>query len=216
VNGLRSLLGRRPARERPGLAAWIANARRVLVVDGTGPGAPPLAGSFASATVLRHETSGAPGLPFHDRDARRLPCADASFDTVVVADVLDKVLDGGTALDEALRVLAPAGALLFTQVVAPEEFEARAVWNALARMRDARHAWTLSARQLAAQVSALRLAAERDSSWEEDVDVSATARPEASAELALLAAAAATRHDDVVRDGALVAQRRAWLLVRSA
>jgi SAM-dependent methyltransferase len=216
VNVLRSLLGRRPARDRPDLAAWIANARRVLVVDGTGPGAPPLGRAFASARVLRHETSGTPGLPFHDRDPRRLPFADASFDAVVLADVLDKVLDAGTALDEALRMLAPAGALLLAQVVAPEEFEARAAWNALARMRDARHAWTPSARQLAAQVSGLRLAAERDASWDEDVDVSATLRPEASAELALLCAAAEQRHDGVVRDGELVAQRRAWLLTRRA
>lgn len=216
MNVLKTLLGRRPSRERPDLAAWIAGARRVLVVDGSGPGAAPIGESFASATVLRHETSAAPGLPFHDRDARRLPYADASFDAVVLADVLDKVLDGGTAFDESLRVLAPAGALLLVQVVSPEEFEARATWNALAHMRDARHAWTPSARQLAAQVSSLRLVTEQEASWDEDVDVSATLRPDASAELALLAAAAAQRHEAVVCDGALVAQRRAWLLTRRA
>jgi SAM-dependent methyltransferase len=214
VNVLRSLLGKRSARERPDLAAWIAGRRRVLAVDGGGPGALPVAETFRSATPLRHETSSAPGLPFHDRDARRLPFANGSFDAVVLADVLDKVLDVGTALDEAVRVLAADGALLIVQAAAPEEFEARAAWNAIARMRDPRHAWTPSARQLAAQVSSLRMQAERDAAWEEDADVSATARPDASAELALLAAAASVRQDGVVRDGALVCTRRAWLLLR--
>lgn len=214
MNVLRSLLGKRPARERPDLATWIAGARRVLVVDGSGPGVAPLADVFASATFVRHETSGATGLPFHDRDTRRLAFADASFDAVVLADVLDKVLDAGTALDDALRVLAPAGSLLLVQVVAPEEFEARAAWNAIARLRDLRHAWTPSARQLAAQVSSLRLAAERDAAWDDDVDAAATARPDAAASLALMNAAAAVRQRGVVEDGALVAARRAWLLVR--
>jgi hypothetical protein len=111
-------------------------------------------------------------------------------------------------------VLAPGGSLLLVQAAAPEEFEARAAWNALARLRDARHAWTPSARQLAAQVSSLPLAAERDAAWDEDVEVAATARPETATSLALMAAAAALRQDGVVRDGALVVQRRAWLLVR--
>ena len=214
MNVIRSLLGKRPARERPDLAEWIAGRRRVLVVDGSGPGAPPIAETFPSATLLRHETSGAPGMPFHDRDKRRLPFADKSFDAIVLADVLDKVLDVGTALDDAVRVLAADGALLIAQVAAPEEFEARAAWNAIARMRDARHAWTPSARQLAAQVSSLRMQTQRDASWEEDADVSATARPDASAELALLAAAASVRQEGVVRDGALLCARRAWLLAR--
>jgi SAM-dependent methyltransferase len=214
VNVLRSLLGRRPARERPDLAAWIADARRVLVVDGGGPDADPASASFPNATVLRHETAGAPGLPFHDRDTRRLAFADASFEAVVLVDVLDKVLDAGTAIDDALRVLAPGGSLLLVQVAAPEEFEARAAWNAIASMRDARHAWTPSPRQLAAQVSSLGLSAERDAAWDEDVDVSATARPGVAPALARMAAAAARRQGDVVRDGALVGLRRAWLLVR--
>ena len=214
MNVLRSLLGRRPARERPDLASWVAGARSVLLIDGSGPGASPLAESFPQATVQRHETSGAPGLPFHDRDTRRLPFADASFDAVVVADVLGKVLDAGAAFDDVLRVLAPRGSLLLAQAVAPEEFEARAAWNAIARMRDLRHGWTPSSRQLAAQVSSLRLAAEREAAWDEDVDASSTARPETASSLALLCAAAAVRQQGVVEGGALLVQRRAWLLVR--
>jgi SAM-dependent methyltransferase len=205
---LGSLFGKKPARGRPELAAWIADASPALVVDG---GA--WAATFSGARALRHETSGAPGLPFFDRDPRRLPAKDAEFAAVVLGDVLDEVIDVGFAVDEARRVLAPGGRLLIVQRVAPDDFEQRAVWNAVAVMRDARHTWTPSARQLAAIVSGVKMTLEREAEWEEDVDLLETTRPDMAARLALMRDAAAARGaTDVVRDGRLVVARRAVLL----
>jgi len=213
VNGIGSLFSRRTPRERPDLASWIAESAPILVVDGSGPDA--VAPTFAGATIVRHETSGAPGLPFHDRDPRRLawPADERPFRAVALADVLDKVLDVAFAIDEALRVVVDPATLVVVQTVAPEDFEERAIWNALAKMRDPRHAWTPSARQLAAQISALRMQTVREAAWEESVDPAATLRPDVADRLArMIDAAAARGADDVIRDGAFVASRRAWLL----
>jgi SAM-dependent methyltransferase len=211
VNVLASLLGRRPSRERPDLAAWLGGVVPVLVVDGDGSGA-----AFPGARVLRHETSGGPGLPFHFPDPRRLPFADGEFRAVVLAGVIDEVIDAGAAIDEACRVLAKGGLLLVVQTVAPEDFEERAIWNAIAGMREARHTSTPSGRQFAAMVSGLRMEVVREAAWEEDADSSATQRPGVADQLALMLAAAAARGaTGVVRDGALVVARRASLLRRS-
>ena len=210
MNVFASLLGRRPSRERPDLAAWLGDASPVLVIDGDGSGP-----AFPGARVLRHETSGAPGLPFHFPDARRLPFAAGEFRAVVLAGVIDEVIDAGAAIDEARRVIAKGGLLLVEQTVAPEDFEDRAIWNAIAGMRDARHASTPSGRQFAAMISGLMMEVVREASWEEDADPSATLRPGVADRLArMLAAAAARGATDVVRDGALVVTRRASLLRR--
>lgn len=209
-----SLLGRRPSRERPDLAAWIPGASPVLVVDGDGPGTQ--GAPFPGARVLRHETSGAPGLPFHERDPRRLPAREGEFRAVVLVDVLDKLIDVGFALDDARRAVAGGGFLLLVQTVSPEDFEQRAVWNAVARMRDPRQTWTPSGKQFAALTSGLGMDRVREAAWEETADPSATLRPETAAALALMLRAAAARGaTDVVRDGPLVLDRRAMLLRRS-
>jgi SAM-dependent methyltransferase len=206
-----SILGRRPSRERPDLAAWLAGISPVLVVDGDGSGA-----EFPGARVLRHETSGAPGLPFHFPDPRRLPVADGAFRAVVLAGVIDEVIDTGAAIDDACRAVAKGGLLLVSQQVAPEDFEQRAIWNAIAGMREARHTSTPSPRQYAAMISGLKLEVVREAAWEEDADAPAMLRPGMSERLAaILAAAAARGAKDVVRDGAIVAARRASLLRRS-
>ena len=207
---LESLLGRRPSRERPDLAAWLAGVSPVLVVDGDGSGA-----SFPGARVLRHETSGAPGLPCHFPDPRRLPAADGEFRAVVLAGVLDEVIDAGAAIDDACRAVAKGGLLLVSQQVSPEDFEQRAIWNAIAGMREARHTSTPSPRQYAAMVSGLRMEVVREAAWEEE-EAPATLRPGMSERVAaMLAAAAARGAKDVVRDGAFVVARRASLLRRS-
>ena len=47
-------------------------------------------------------------------DAHRLPFADDAFDTVVLSEVLEHVERPGVAFSEAVRVLAPGGALVIT------------------------------------------------------------------------------------------------------
>ncbi len=211
---LDSLLGRRPSSERPDLAAWLLGASPVLVVGEDGPGAPSM--PFPGAQVLRHETSGGPGLPFHDRDPRRLPVRDGEFRAVVLVDVLDKLLDVGFAFDDARRAVAGGGFLLVVQTVSPEDFEQRANWNAVARMRDPRQTWTPSGRQFAALSNGLGMDRVRDAAWEETADPLAASRPGTSAQLALLVAAVAARGaTGVIRDGMLVLERRAVLLRRS-
>jgi hypothetical protein len=130
-------------------------------------------------------------------------------------EVLDKVIDTGAALDEARRVLAPDGLVLLVQTVAPEDFEQRAIWNAVASMRDARHTTSPSPKQFSAMVSGGGMDVLREASWEETADPMTTARPAVVRELAtMLAAAVAREATSVVRDGALVLARRAALLRR--
>jgi hypothetical protein len=214
VNVLSSIFGRRQPRNRPELASWIASP--ALVVDGTGPGLEPAAAIFPAQTVVRHETSGGPGLPFHFPDPRRLATESGALRSVALVEVLDKVIDVGAAADEAARVVAAGGDVVVVQTVAPDDFEQRAIWNALARMRDPRHASTPSSRQLAGIISGLKMEIVRDAVWDEAVDPSETLRPDLADGLALMLAAAAARGaTDVVRDGALVVERRAWRLRRA-
>src|SRR5262249_40838426 len=53
-----------------------------------------------------------PELPYAVADARTLPFADASFDTVGIYQCLEHVPDPGRAVGEALRVLQPGGRLV--------------------------------------------------------------------------------------------------------
>ena len=206
-----SLLGRRPSRERPDLAAWVADRSPVLVIDGDGSGA-----SYSGARVVRHEVAGVQGLPFHFPDKRRLPARDAEFGAVVLADVLSKVIDVGAALDEVRRVAQRDGLVLVAQSVAPEDFEQRAIWNAIAKMRDARHASAPSARQLAAMLSGAGMPIVREAAWEATTDGAATSRPDAAQPLVRMFTAAAARGaKDVVEGGALVIAWRAYLLRRT-
>ena len=206
-----SILGRRPSRERPDLAAWLGGASPVLVMDGDGSCA-----ALQAARVLRHETAGGPGLPFHYPDPRRLPARDGEFAAVVLAGVLDQVIDAGSAIDEARRVIDRGGLLLIVQSVAPDDFEQRAIWNAIARMREPRHASTCSGRQFAALVSGCGMEVLREAAWEESADPTQTSRPETARHLALMVGAAVAHGAaEVVREGVLVVSRRASLLRRS-
>jgi hypothetical protein len=213
-----ALLGRRPSRERPDLESWIAGASPTLVVDGSGPGLESAETMFPGRPSLRHETSGGRGLPFHFPDQRRLapPGDEVSLHgAIALVDVLDKVIDVGPAVDDAVRLLTADGVLVVVQSVAPDDFEQRAVWNAVARLRDPRQTWTPSARQFATIASGLGLRPDREATWSESVDAATTLRPELATQLASLVADADARSaTEVVRDGAFHVVRRAVLLRR--
>jgi hypothetical protein len=211
------LFGRRAPSGRPDLGSWDLRAP-FIVVDGSGPGLAPVTDQFPELPPLRHVTSGGPGLPFFDGDLRRLPAGDESLELVVLWDVLDKVLDVGAAIAEAKRVLVDFDAprVLVVQSVAPEDFDDRAAWNAVSRLRDPRHTWALSARQFAVLVGSFGLVVDREADWEETADPSATLRPELAQHLALLLDGVAERGGAgfLRDDGSLVVNRRAVLLRR--
>jgi len=220
VSVLSSLFGRKQPRNRPDLEPWTQGAGALLVVDGSGPGLEPAADMFPEQTVLRHETTGGPGVPFHFPDPRRPPHPDGKFDhfygSVVLADVFDKVIDVGAAVDAAMEVVICHGELVVVQAVGPDDFEQRAIWNAIARMRDPRHASTPSSRQLGGIISGLKMEIVHEAIWDEAVDPALTLRPEFADRLALMIAAATARGaTEVLRDGALVVERRAWRLRRA-
>jgi ubiquinone/menaquinone biosynthesis C-methylase UbiE len=67
----------------------------------------------------RAEWNGAPAR-LVQTDGERLPLADASFDAVLLMQVLSAARDGRRLIAEAGRVLRPAGCLIFGRTVAPE------------------------------------------------------------------------------------------------
>ena len=91
---------------------------RVTDLVAIDPGLHPLAEQRARAAGLKVEL-----LP---RSAERIPLADDSVDTVVVTYTLCTIPDAASALSEMKRVLAPDGALLFTEHgIAPDPGIAR-------------------------------------------------------------------------------------------
>jgi SAM-dependent methyltransferase len=193
---------------RPDTAAWLTEqpTGSVLVVDG---GAGDARASFPGAQVVVHAPTETVGLPFSERDPRRLTAATGAFGAVVLHDVLDAVLDVTPALEEARRVLASGGLLLVVQNVAPDDHAERALWNALARLRDPSRVWTPSAKQLAAVAQGFRMSLVREAQWKELLELP---RPNGSPPPALLLAESARiLGSGMIQDGALVATRRAAL-----
>ncbi len=84
---------------------WAGQAR--------GRGARAVALDLAGAKLRRgRQLSGPPALI--QGDALRLPFADASFDRVMSICAIEHFDDGGRALDEMARVLAPGGELVMS------------------------------------------------------------------------------------------------------
>jgi SAM-dependent methyltransferase len=67
----------------------------------------------------RAEWNGAPAR-LVQADGERLPFADASFDAVLLMQVLSAARDGRRLIAEAGRMLQPAGCLIFGRTVAPD------------------------------------------------------------------------------------------------
>ena len=90
-------------------------------------------GSWASADLDRVTVDAIRGLvgdDVHQIDGRRLPFADASFDVVVIVDLLEQVEDDAGLVAEIQRVLRPGGLL----VVNVPHLKTRSL---LRRLRDA-------------------------------------------------------------------------------
>lgn len=97
----------------------MMNGQRVLDIGcGEGYGTALLArrarlavGVDVAPEAVRHAQGayGRAGLDFVAGDARRLSFPDASFDRIVCFETLEHVPDGERILDEAARLLAPAG-----------------------------------------------------------------------------------------------------------
>ncbi len=76
---------------------WRGKGRYVLLLD-------------LDAQMLRR--GGAGGAPAVAADAARLPVADRTFDVVVLAAILEHVLDPRAAVEDAARVLKPNGRMV--------------------------------------------------------------------------------------------------------
>lgn len=110
-------------------AANVGSGTRVLDVA-TGPGY--VAGAAASrgaevvgldfsASMVEHARRRNPRVEFREGEAEALPFPAHSFDAVIISFGLLHLSDPDRALEEAHRVLAPAGRCAFTVWAPPEE-----------------------------------------------------------------------------------------------
>jgi ubiquinone/menaquinone biosynthesis C-methylase UbiE len=77
-------------------------------------------GADLSFGMLRAFAAGAPAPRLTQADAERLPFADATFDAVLLVQVLSGASGWRQLLTDAMRVLRPSGALIVGRVVAPD------------------------------------------------------------------------------------------------
>src|ERR1700722_5659646 len=128
------------------LAAELAGRQPCVEIGvGTGRFALPLraagiamAGTDISGAMLRRLAANAGGgspFPLAQADATRLPFAAGTFGSVLAVHVLHLIPDWRVAVDEAVRVLRPGGALVASF---PADNQAVA---AAGRTRDAASPW---------------------------------------------------------------------------
>ena len=213
IERLRALFSKEVAEGRPDLVALLglAPGEDVLVVDGETDGWSRLAADFDGAAVLRHTSEAETGLPLHERDPRRLPPREGGYAALVLVDVLDRVIDPAHSLRAAAESLAPGGRMLLLQTVAPDDFDARAAWNVLARLREPQQTWTPSRRQARAMAAGSGLCRGDEQLWAETVDVLAGTR-HATADLLGLFAESLEADFQLIESGRLSVTRMALLL----
>jgi SAM-dependent methyltransferase len=109
---LTGLLAAELRERQPCLEIGVGTGRIALPLHGSGI---TLAGMDIAQAMLRRlvtNAGGRPPFPLLLADATRLPVAAASFGSVLAVHVLHLIPDWRVAVDEALRVLRPGGALL--------------------------------------------------------------------------------------------------------
>ncbi len=213
MNPLSALFGRDEPGPPPDLRALLGVAAdaAVLLVDGAlDQDGAAVRAAFADAERVVLGAEEGVGLPSRDGDATRLPPRDGGFDALVLLDVVDRVVEPEQALRRAALSVRPGGPLLLVQAVAPDDFELRGAWNALARLRDARQTWTPTRRQVRACAADAGLVRGDEALWEESVDAAAGGRAETAELRALYAAALA--ESGLVRNGRLTLRRAAAVL----
>jgi SAM-dependent methyltransferase len=160
--------------------AGLAPGSRVLDVgcgEGRAAGSLGAAGARAflldrSLACLEAAASGpAAGRPRVRADAAALPFGAAAFDGVVLRALLHHLADPLAAVREAARVVRTGGVVVLVDMRAPEEFAARARYNAVARLRHEGHRWSHAPSELRALVEGgARLRIEEGLPWEERRD----------------------------------------------
>ena len=213
MSPLQALFGKGETGPQPDLTTFVPGGAGddVLLVDGaTPPGGDAVAAALAGCVVLAHDRAAAAGLPFHEGDARRLPSRAGGWRAIVLLDVVDRVLDPARALRAAAEALAAGGSVVVLQQVAPDDVGARGAWNALARLRDDRHTWTPTRRQVRAVCGDAGLTRGREALWDEECDVTASLRPTTATLHRTYVAA--LEHSGLVRGGRVTLRRLGLVL----
>jgi len=213
MNPLKALFGRADVTTRPDLAefAGAAPGPRMLLIDAaTPPAAESVARELSGAVVHRHEPGGTQGLPVLEDDGRRLPTVDGGWERIVLLDAVDGVVHPAFALAVAAEALSPDGRLVLVQQVAPDDIDARGAWNALQRLRDARHTWTPTRRQVRAMAGDAGFVRENEALWDVDERMTESVRPETEELLRTFLAALET--SGLVHEGVTSVRRLALVL----
>jgi hypothetical protein len=213
LNPLKALFGKGDVGPRPELATFVpgGSGPNVLVIDGsTPPVGESLGAELPGSEIRRHEPAGADGVPFLEDDGRRPPARDGGWSAIVLVDVIDRVLEPAFALRAAAEALAPDGCLVVLQQVAPDDLDARGAWNALSRLRDARHTWTPTRRQVRATCGDAGFTRDGEALWEESMNVLPSVRPDTEALHDLYVAA--LERAGLLADGALTLRRLGLVL----
>jgi SAM-dependent methyltransferase len=144
MDGVTALLAAELTGRQPCLEIGVGSGRIALPLRGRGI---TLAGADISDAMLRRLVTNAGGgspVPLLRADATRLPVAAGSFGSVLAVHVLHLIPEWRVAVDEALRVLRPGGALIASFPARGRSRQARDVtegppWAAAVREALSRH-----------------------------------------------------------------------------